>query len=203
MSRKSKVQSFSASMLEDIKLPPRPAPKNEVAPADTAPTEQVEPAAPAQVPVENEATDAPAVAEPPATATTDTPSPALAEPVNAAVNLTLPVSLFDRVDAARTKLKVSYPVLVMTAIEATYADLPALLAAEAPLIPDDGPRTSLFGLPNRHVMTAAEEPKRTKLLRFTKSNRDVLNSLTEQFNASSRNALLHAAQRAYLDRHNL
>ncbi|MBN6778855.1 hypothetical protein JRG19_09970 [Pseudoclavibacter alba] len=202
MSRKSKVQSFSASMLEDIKLPPRPAPRNEAPPADVATTDKVDPAAPTPTPVEDTAAETPAAVEAPVTATPDAPSPAPAEPVNAAVNLTLPVSLFDRVDAARKKIKVSYPVLVMTAIEATYTDLPDLLAAEAPLVPTEQ-RTSLFGLPNRHVMTAAEEPKRTKLLRFTKSNRDVLNNLTEQFNASSRNALLHAALRAYLDRHNL
>lgn len=202
---KKHVPSFADTLSAGMPVlnaprPARPTPRadSEAAPATApAPTSSTSSTTPAEQPTRTPAPQrkqkaqeqTPAPASEVATGDSKTPS----------VQISLPRSLHERMIATKTKLRVSIPHLVMDAIEATYADLPELLKAELPSRPQVT-GTSLFERPATSLPPTVAEPKETTVFRLSRRNRDVINQLTADLGAPSRNALLTVAVQAYLDR---
>lgn len=188
------------------------AENQKVEPQPPAPVEPVKEAAPARKPrtTKSEAKPAPAKASPApvAPAKDEAPSTAKADELQAGgastsedgkvgVPVHLPDDVNDRLLAYMELTGRSHPVILLDAFETVYEDLPQLLQEK--LGGDERPKTSLFQRSTRQApKTKPGDNPHKHTVRIEKSERAVLDSLTTQFAAPSRNFLIIAAYNGYL-----
>ncbi|MET2012954.1 hypothetical protein ABXJ56_15530 [Microbacterium chocolatum] len=121
------------------------------------------------------------------------------ETAESGMSFYLPESISDRYLAFRLQTRRSRQVILFDAIEATVDDLPKLV--KEALGEEDKPKRTLFersGNVKTPVRVGDGEPKVIHRVRLTKTNRDVLTDLAEQFGAPSRTFLIVVALDAYL-----
>lgn len=191
----------------------KPEGATEADPTITAKTAPGAPDKPAAAPETPERATAPqkAPAAPKATrarATTptasETPSDASPQAVEnssaATVGLTLRLgqSLYARLVQYKEAENLSYPNVVLVAVQSTYSQLPALIAARSIQIDNAGP--NLFGLPSQIARrsSTATEPKQQLPIKVSPERRDVLTQIVESTGASSLNELVCTALEAFL-----
>ena len=159
----------------------------------------------------------PAVKSPPETKTPPArksdPSPATAEPVSEAtdgedsretaskgVPVHLPTSLNERLQAYMSKTRKSHQTVLLDALEATYHQLPDLvekaISGEAAEEPQE--RASLFARPSRPAPMSSGEPRVKHTVRVSPTNRKILDQITAEVQAPSRNLLIITAYEAFL-----
>jgi len=118
----------------------------------------------------------------------------------ATVGLTLRLgeSLYGRLTQYKDAEGLSYPTVVLVAVQSTYSQLPALLAARSIQIDNAGP--NLFGLPAQVARrsTTATEPKHQLPIKVSPERRDVLTQIVQSTGASSLNELVCTALEAFL-----
>jgi hypothetical protein len=114
------------------------------------------------------------------------------------LTLRLPQSLYTRLVQYKEAEKLSYPTVVLVAVQSTYNQLPALIAARSIQIDNAGP--NLFGLPSQIARrsTTATEPKQQLPIKVSPERRDVLTQIVESTGASSLNELVCTALEAFL-----
>lgn len=178
----------------------------EAEPAD-APAES--PKAPA-----NEAAPAAAATTPkkPATRRQAAPSPAATsdapeddEPENGRETATkgvpvhLPSSLNDRLQSYMARTRKSHQTVLLDALEATYDRLPELIRqATAGEAAEEAPKASLFARPTRPAPVASGEPRIKHTVRVSPTNRKILDTITAELEAPSRNFVIITAYEAFL-----
>lgn len=116
------------------------------------------------------------------------------------VAVELPVDLDRRLTAYRIRTKKSHPTILLDAVEKTYEQLPGLIR-KALGVEDESPRTNLFDRGPRvpapiRLDEGVEKVRHT--IRIAKPHRELLDSLTDQFGAPSRNFLIVTAYDAFL-----
>jgi len=188
MARKS-LNSLTA--LGDSETSPAPTPAPPALPA------------PAPEPEETAATVvAPATPRTPRTPAKKRPTSAsdggAAETAVKGVPVHLTEELNERLQAYMARKRWSHQTVLLDAIEATYTRLPALIDEATHAEEEPVERTSLFDRPARPVHTATGEARVKHTVRMTDSNRKILDDITEQLGAPSRNFLITVAYEAYL-----
>lgn len=104
----------------------------------------------------------------------------------------------ERLQAHMARTRRSHQTVLMDAIESTYSRL-ADLVAESTLTDEDAERTPLFDrTPTRPAPTATGQARFKHTVRMTDRNRKILDDITEQVGAPSRNFLITVAYEAYL-----
>lgn len=192
----------------DASAAPEPAPAPAAAPA---PVQSAEPQAvptPAQAQAAEESTTAAFGAEP--TRATHAPrTPAKkrsvesdngggAETASKGVPVHLTEELNERLQAYMARKRWSHQTVLLDAIEATYTRLQGLINEATHADEESVERTPLFDRPVRPVHTATGEARVKHTVRMTDSNRKILDDITEQLGAPSRNFLITVAYEAYL-----
>lgn len=174
---------------------PTPAPKKAAArPAPKKAAPRPEPAAEKPVAPIEEATPP---SKPEASESSTPAEPASAAGKTVGVPVHLPDDVNDRLLAWMTFTGRSHPVVLLDAIETVYEQLGDLVQHK--LGPDDRPKTSLFARSNRQApKTNPGENPHKHTVRIVQDARDVLDDLTAQFAAPSRNFLIIAAYDGYL-----
>lgn len=175
-------------------------------PAAPAPAKPAAPEAPTTVTAAQKAPAAPEATrtKPAPTAAPETPtsaSPHAVESSSAAtagLTLRLSQSLYTRLVQYKEAENLSYPTVVLVAVQSTYSQLPGLLAARSVQIDNTGP--NLFGLPPQVAKrsTTATEPKRQLPIKVSPERRDVLTQIVKTTGAPSLNALVCTALEAFL-----
>ena len=194
MARKS-LNSLSA--LGDSEPSPAPTPAPAATPAPT-PTPAPEPA-PEVAAVTTVAPAAPRSPRTPAKKrSTSASDGGVAETAVKGVPVHLTEDLNERLQAYMTSKRWSHQTVLLDAIEATYTRLPALIDEATHADAEPVERTSLFDRPARPVHTATGEARVKHTVRMTDSNRKILDDITEQLGAPSRNFLITVAYEAYL-----
>ncbi|WP_141677806.1 hypothetical protein [Microbacterium oleivorans] len=165
---------------------PAPAP----APAVTSRTEAKTPAARKSDPPS-------AIAEPIAEPTGAEDS---RETASKGVPVHLPTSLNERLQAYMSKTRKSHQTVLLDALEATYHQLPDLvekaISGEAAEEPQE--RASLFARPSRPAPMSSGEPRVKHTVRVSPTNRKILDQITAEVQAPSRNLLIITAYEAFL-----
>jgi len=107
--------------------------------------------------------------------------------------------LNERLQAHMARTRRSHQTVLMDAIEATYSRLPDLVAEATLTDEQDAERTPLFDrTPTRPAPTATGQARFKHTVRMTDRNRKILDDITEQVGAPSRNFLITVAYEAYL-----
>lgn len=122
----------------------------------------------------------------------------VAETAVKGVPVHLTEELNERLQAYMTRKRWSHQTVLLDAIEATYTRLPDLIDEATHAEEQPVERTSLFDRPARPVHTATGEARVKHTVRMTDSNRKILDDITEQLGAPSRNFLITVAYEAYL-----
>lgn len=184
----------SLSSLGNDDPTPAPEPKAGAAPSQPAPTpqpelqtsEQATPRAPRRA----------APAKQPAATSGDRGE---AGPAIKGVPVHLTEELNERLQAHMARTRRSHQTVLMDAIEATYSRLPDLVAEATLTDEQDAERTPLFDrTPTRPAPTATGQARFKHTVRMTDRNRKILDDITEQVGAPSRNFLITVAYEAYL-----
>lgn len=208
-----KRQRLGSSRPINLEPIAQPEGATEADPTTTTDTPAAAPAKPAAAPEAPKSVTAPQKApaapkatraKPATTAAPETPtgaSPHAVESSSAAtVGLTLRLgqSLFTRLVQYKEAENLSYPTVVLVAVQSTYSQLPALIAARSIQIDNAGP--NLFGLPSQIARrsTTATEPKQQLPIKVSPERRDVLTQIVETTGASSLNELVCTALEAFL-----
>ncbi len=195
--------------LEPIRpVDPDQSPEAETASADPAKPAATEAPSTQEAPATSTQAAAPAPAKPArAPRTRPTPpeapavQPAAVEANSAAtkgITLRLGKPLYKRLTAYKTAEGLSYPTVVLLAVQSTYNQLPQLLAARSVQIDSGGP--NLFRLPTqvaRRSETAAEDKEQLPI-KISRERRTVLSQLVDSTGAPSLNELVCTALEAFL-----
>jgi|GEM_PF-1809112 len=121
------------------------------------------------------------------------------EAMNVGIAIELPVDLDARLTSYRQATRKSLTATLLDAVESTYEQLPELIANATGRA--TAPKTNLFDRSPRLSMPVNFGEKTEKVrhtIRITASNRALLDEITEQFGAPSRNFLVVTAYDAYL-----
>jgi hypothetical protein len=176
-----------------VGLAPIARPENETRP-EVAAAEVTPPAEPP-------ATDAPA----PAAASRPAGRPSQVRPstgtgtASVGITLRLGEGLRRRLLAYKDAEGLSFPTVVLLAVQSSYARLPQLLAARSMQITvDEGP--NLFGLPAQVTRrsSTATEPKQALPIKVSAERRDVLTQIVQDVGAPSLNELIVTALEDFL-----
>lgn len=112
----------------------------------------------------------------------------------------LPSALNDRLQAYMTRTRKSHQTVLLDAIEATYSRLPQLIreatAAGAEEEPEE--RVSLFSRPTLQAPQSTGETRIKHTVRVSPTNRQILDNLTAELEAPSRNFVIVTAYEAFL-----
>lgn len=107
--------------------------------------------------------------------------------------------LNERLQEHMARTRRSHQTVLMDAIEATYSRLPDLVAKATLSDEQDAERTPLFDrTPTRPAPTATGQARFKHTVRMTDRNRKILDDITEEVGAPSRNFLITVAYEAYL-----
>ena len=110
-------------------------------------------------------------------------------------NITVPVTIFNKLKTAREQKGVSTGELIAHAIESHLSELPELLAAsDRPITPG-----GMFNTRARRLPRRGDEPERPITYRMTSQDLAVIDDLVDSLGARSRGHLITAALRAELD----
>lgn len=122
------------------------------------------------------------------------------ETASKGVPVHLPTSLNDRLQAYMTKTRKSHQTVLLDALEATYHQLPELIekATSGDAAEEPQERASLFARPSRPAPVSSGEPRIKHTVRVSPTNRKVLDSITAELKAPSRNLLIITAYEAFL-----
>lgn len=179
------------------KKPTQPA----TPPAPAAPTAAPEPA-PAPEVAEEAAEEAPA--EPakkqraPRRATATADGGGDRETASKGVPVQLTEDLNVRLQAYMARKRWSHQTVLLDAIEVTYKRLPELIREATAADDEAAERTSLFDRPSRPTPKASGEARIKHTVRMSDSNRNILDRITEELGAPSRNFVITVAYEAYL-----
>lgn len=114
------------------------------------------------------------------------------------VQISLPVSVNARLTAFKKKTGLSHPNILFDAIESTAEQLPVLVKAKTVQL-GTSTGTALFSRPQTAAKRdTSSEPRESFIIRITKQNKGVLDTLAKQVNAPNRTVLIVAAYDAYL-----
>lgn len=99
-----------------------------------------------------------------------------------------------------TKTRKSHQTVLLDALEATYHQLPELIekATSGDAAEEPQERASLFARPSRPAPVSSGEPRIKHTVRVSPTNRKVLDSITAELKAPSRNLLIITAYEAFL-----
>lgn len=176
----------SVATTEDSEAPPVAEP---VTTADVA-TEQPAPAAKKRAPARRTRTEP----------RRNTPKTQEAqEAVSKGVAVELPVELDARLSAYRATTRKSHPTILLEAVERTYEQLPELIRT-ALGTDEDQPGVVLFDRgPRRPAPIPVDTGEKVRhTIRIAEPHRELLDELTDRFEAPSRNFLIVTAYDAFL-----
>lgn len=140
----------------------------------------------------------PAVIPEHSAAPSNAPEAAADDKADQPVQISLSVSLNARLTAFKKETGLSHPNILFDAIENTAEQLPELVKAKTVQL-GSSTGTSLFSRPRTAVKRdAASEPKESFIIRITKQNKGVLDTLVKQVEAPNRMVLIVAAYDEYL-----
>lgn len=112
----------------------------------------------------------------------------------------LPSSLNDRLQAYMARTRKSHQTVLLDALEATYDRLPDLIrqATAGESAGEEAPKASLFARPTLPAPVATGEPRVKHTVRVSPTNRKVLDTITAELEAPSRNFVIITAYEAFL-----
>lgn len=200
MARKS-LSSLSSLGAEEPTSKPdsTEAPESTPAEAPAAPEPAATAAAVATQPEASAVAKASRRSQPAAKRTTTTTDRGEGGPAVKGVPVHLTEELNERLQAHMARTRRSHQTVLMDAIESTYAQLADLVAKATLTDERDAERTPLFDrTPTRPAPTATGQARFKHTVRMTDRNRKVLDDITEQVGAPSRNFLITVAYEAYL-----
>lgn len=116
------------------------------------------------------------------------------------VTVRLGESLHKRLDAHKAEVSLSYPIIIMTAVQSSYPRLHELISShQTPLGIDEG-APNLFGLPTAMTRrsSSAAEPKHSLPFKISPERREVLDGLVRDTGAASLNELIVVSLDDYL-----
>lgn len=190
MARKN-LSSLSSIGAEEPSETPELATQPEIAspPRASKPADQNQPA-----PATRPARRAPAASKTTAASAGEEGGPAAK-----GVPVHLTEELNERLKAHMARKKRSHQTVLMDAIEATYTRLPELVAEATLSGEEDTERTPLFErTPTRPAPSTSGQARHKHTVRMTARNRQILDTITEEVGAPSRNFLITVAYEAYL-----
>lgn len=111
------------------------------------------------------------------------------------LSIRAPKNIIDAYERHRNKTKLSYPNILLNAVDATYDKLPALLATNTAAVPG----RDLFGRgPSVQTLDDDTEDKVIKTMRMKKSHMQIIDKLTQEYSPKNRNRLIVTALTEYL-----
>ncbi|WP_417541369.1 hypothetical protein [Microbacterium maritypicum] len=120
------------------------------------------------------------------------------ETASKGVPVHLTEELNDRLQDYMARKRWSHQNVLLDAIEATYTRLPELIRAATAADDETTERTPLFDRPSRPAPKASGEARVKHTVRMSDSNRNILDRITEELGAPSRNFVITVAYEAYL-----
>lgn len=120
------------------------------------------------------------------------------ETASKGVPVHLTEELNDRLQDYMARKRWSHQTVLLDAIEATYTRLPELIRAATAADDETTERTPLFDRPSRPAPKASGEARVKHTVRMSDSNRNILDRITEDLGAPSRNFVITVAYEAYL-----
>lgn len=120
------------------------------------------------------------------------------ETASKGVPVHLTEELNDRLQDYMARKRWSHQTVLLDAIEATYTRLPELIRAATAADDETTERTPLFDRPSRPAPKASGEARVKHTVRMSDSNRNILDRITEELGAPSRNFVITVAYEAYL-----
>ena len=115
------------------------------------------------------------------------------------ISVRLPKSLADDAEAYKNMAGISYPILIMLAVQEMYPQLRDLLADRNVQI-GDGRGANLFALPTAvRRSQPAIEPRVMRPIKVSRERRDTLEAIAKELEAPSVNELVVTALAAYLE----
>jgi hypothetical protein len=130
------------------------------------------------------------------TATTDTDSDR--ETASKGVPVHLTEELNERLQAYMAATRWSHHNVLLDAIESTYSRLPQLIAEATAAASREAERTVLFSRPSPTAPKASGEARVKHTVKMSDTNRNILDRITAEVEAPSRNFLITVAYEAYL-----
>jgi len=173
-----------------------PAPPAQIEPTAVAASADAEKETP---PAAQEASSAPARETRGARRTAATPdSNSDRETASKGVPVHLTEELNERLQAYMATTRWSHHNVLLDAIETTYARLPELIAEATAAASRQAERTVLFSRPNPTAPKATGEARVKHTVKMSDTNRNILDRITAEVGAPSRNFLITVAYEAYL-----
>jgi hypothetical protein len=120
------------------------------------------------------------------------------ETASKGVPVHLTVELNERLQAYMATTRWSHHNVLLDAIETTYERLPELIAEATAAASRKAERTVLFARPNPTAPKASGEARVKHTVKMSDTNRNVLDRVTAEVGAPSRNFLITVAYEAYL-----
>lgn len=120
------------------------------------------------------------------------------ETASKGVPVHLTEELNERLQAYMTRKQWSHQTVLLDAIEATYTRLPDLIREATAADDEAAERTPLFDRPSRPTPKSSGEARVKHTVRMSDSNRNILDRITEELEAPSRNFVITVAYEAYL-----
>lgn len=120
------------------------------------------------------------------------------ETASKGVPVHLTEELNERLQDYMARKRWSHQTVLLDAIEATYTRLPELIRAATAADDETTERTPLFDRPSRPAPKASGEARVKHTVRMSDSNRNILDRITEELGAPSRNFVITVAYEAYL-----
>jgi len=120
------------------------------------------------------------------------------ETASKGVPVHLTEELNERLQDYMARKRWSHQTVLLDAIEATYTRLPELIRAASAADDETTERTPLFDRPSRPAPKASGEARVKHTVRMSDSNRNILDRITEDLGAPSRNFVITVAYEAYL-----
>lgn len=182
---------------------PEPAEQQE---PDTTPTQEEPTPAPAPEiaivadPAIEEPAKKPAPRKQATSRTATVPEDGGKETASMGVPVHLPGPLNDRLQAYMTRTRKSHQTVLLDAIEATYSRLPQLIREATAAGGEEEPqeRVSLFSRPTLQAPQSTGETRIKHTVRVSPTNRQILDNLTAELEAPSRNFVIITAYEAFL-----
>jgi len=111
------------------------------------------------------------------------------------VTLRTPKDLDARLVAHHERTRLSYPNIIMNAIDATYDALPGILAAQQHAVP----AANLFGRPETVAQVASDDSdKAIRPVRMLRNHVQIIDGISDELANSNRTRLINAALTEYL-----
>lgn len=177
----------------------QPAPETP-APAESTPPSTSRPAKKIPARTKRPARQAQPAPAPPARASRRTPASQTVAVGTRPIPMYLSSDLHERLQQYKRQHEVSIPNIVMSAIEATYEKLPALIQDSTTELTPPG-ATRLFNRPatvNRRLPRGEGVGREVVNIRVSTEHADVIDRIKDEMKAPSRNALLTTALTEYL-----